>query len=59
MKFTGKKIEVSDKNITTHKMIHINMDGSKVEEIYEFTMPTITVGGLVVGEKYIEPVGTA
>lgn len=40
-------------------MMHTNMDGSQVEEIYEFSVPTIVVGNLVIGEKYIEPAGAA
>jgi hypothetical protein len=58
-KFTGKKIEVSDKNITTHKWIYTKMDGSQAEDVYQFSMPTIVVGNLMVGEKYIEPSGEA
>jgi len=33
------------------------MDGLEVEEEYEFSIPTIVVGNLVVGERYIEPAG--
>ena len=48
---------MTDKNITKVKMMYTNMDGSQVEERYEFTIPTICVGNIIVGEKYIEPIG--
>jgi hypothetical protein len=40
-------------------MMHINMDGIQVEEEFEFGLPTIVVGNIIIGEKYIEPAGTS
>jgi len=58
-KFTGKKIEVADENKGTLDVKYKKPDGSFLEEQYTFSMPTLVIGNLVIGERYIEPQGSS
>lgn len=54
MAFTGKAVQVQDK-LPCEVVLHV--DGQK--EVYRFKRPKMVVGNIVIGERFIEPQGTA
>lgn len=55
IKFTGKQVQVTDIYPTVVYLSPLHMNGKR--ERYHFSTPKMTIGNLVVGEKYIEPAG--
>jgi hypothetical protein len=54
-RFTGKRIEVVDNNKGIFNVKYKKPDSSLLQEQYSITMPTLVVGNLIIGDRFLEP----